>query len=135
MLSILARFFNVAPVKVPRAPVFEFVLGALEAVWVLPGVPSVAVRSVLISESGLLEEVSWEIVVTEAIARILSPCTVGVVEFLDCGGHQVHSKIVWALASIPLVDIILDEALLGARASVVASTDIVGSPPFLGVAS
>ena len=135
MLSILARFFNVAPVKVPRAPVFEFVLGALEAVWVLPGVPSVAVRSVLISESGLLEEVSWEIVVTEAIARILSPRTVGVVKLLDGSGHQVHSEIVWALASIPLVDIILDEALLGARASVVASTDIVGSPPFLGVAS
>jgi len=135
MLSILARFFNVAPVKVPRAPVFEFVLGALEAVWVLPGVPSVAVRSVLVGKSGLLEEVSWEIVVTEAIARILSPRTVGVVKFLDGGGHQVHSEIVWAFASIPLVDIILDEALLGARASVVASTDIVGSPPFLGVAS
>ena len=86
MLSKLARFFNVAPVEIPRAPVFEFVLGALEAVLVLPGVPSVAVRSVLVGESRLLEEVSWEIVVTEAIARILSPRTVGIVKLLDGSG-------------------------------------------------
>ena len=70
MSSPDAIFLNVAPVEVFRAPVLEFVFCTLEAIWVLPGIPRLAGRSVQIGESGLFEEIGWKIGLTEAFAWV-----------------------------------------------------------------